>query len=119
MRHISDIVRERLMADPRMKVCMRNMALRDHVCDGRITFEHALIYAGRQMDEVFAIISLCAYSHSVDRFQDNHVYNRQISEWIAINRMTPADEARYPRGDWAQRRKHLNGVFGLLTPSVV
>jgi hypothetical protein len=95
-----------------MQKCFRQMALHDHECRGRITWEHSLQYGGHQLDEVFSIIGLCAYSHGVDQFQNENIYDRRVSEWIAVNRMTLDDEAKYPKRDWKQLRKHLNTVYG-------
>lgn len=114
MRKISKNVLAVLTKDPLMKKCMRKLVLNDHECRGRITFEHALLYAGRQVDEVFAIISLCAWAHSVDQFQDGGGLDKRINEWIAVNRMKKSDERRYPKRDWQLMRSRLNGLYGLL-----
>lgn len=93
-------------------VCERRLALHDHECEGRITREHALIYAGRQIDEAWAIVLLCAKAHNVDQFQDCGILDKRINEWIAVCRMTRRDEKRYPRVDWGQKRAYLCGLFG-------
>lgn len=92
--------------------CEREMHLHDHECKGRITREHAVYYAGKKIDEAWAIVLLCAWAHEVDQFQDGGGMVKEIGEWIAINRMTKEDEARFPRKDWKQRRKYLNGKYG-------
>lgn len=102
-----------LLADPFYSVCSRQMFLNDHFCIGRITLEHALYYAGKRIDDHFAIIPLCAYSHSVDEWQDRGILNKEINEWIAINRMTEQDMQNYPRFDWGKRKKHLNEKLGI------
>lgn len=94
-------------------VCERNLLLHDHQCAGRLTREHALIYAGSRIDEAWAIVILCAYAHEVDQFQDGGGLDKRINEWIAINRMTPEIEARFPRFNWAQKRRYLNGLYGV------
>ena len=114
MRHISEKIRNQLEVDPLMGQCFRWLALRDHECKGRITWEHGVIYAGRQLDEVWAIFGLCEYAHSVGVYQNTGIYNRNISEWIAVNRMTPADERKYPKRDWDLRRRYLNSKYGQL-----
>lgn len=92
--------------------CERRLALKDHVCEGRITREHAILYSGKRVDEPWAIVLLCAKAHSVDLFQDIGILNKSINEWIAISRMTRADEQRLNRFNWVQRRAYLCGKYG-------
>jgi len=112
MRPISARVRAEIDKDPLYKVCARQYYLRDHVCQGRITYEHAVVYGGKQVDERWAIVPICAYAHGVDHFLDAGNLVKDINVWIALNRMTPADEAKYPRRDWARERRFLNGKYG-------
>lgn len=63
-------------------------------CKGRITWEHALLYAGKQVQETFAIIPLCWYHHLGDGL------NKRINIQIALSRATPADLKRYPSQTW-------------------
>ena len=114
MRRIPDEIKDQLLQDPRYGTCLRRLALKDHTCEGRITWEHALLYAGRQVSESWAIVFLCAKAHSVDQFQDTGILNKTINEWIAINRMPLEAEASYPRFDWQQRRSYLNSLYGRL-----
>lgn len=86
--------------------------MKDHECEGRITWEHVFKYAGRQINELWAIIFLCEKAHSVGQWMDTGILDKQINEWIAINRMTPEDEAKYSRFSWRQRRSYLNAKFG-------
>ena len=113
MRAISKKVKDQILEDPFYIRCARAAILKDHVCEGRITWEHALIYAGKQMDEVFAIIPLCALAHAVDFFQDRGILKKEIGVWIALNRMTPEDMARYPKRDWIRERDYLNSLYGV------
>lgn len=78
-----------------------------------MTLEHVWIYAGRQIDEWWAIISICAKAHSVDQFQDGGILDKEINQWLSINLMSEEDEANYPKFDWKQRRKYLNGKYGI------
>lgn len=116
MRTISKKVKDQILEDPTYGKCMRELYFKDHVCAGRITWEHAVIYAGKQVDEVWAIISLCAFSHSVDQYQDCGILDKEINQCIALNRMTPEDEAKYPRRDWERERAFLNGKHKILRP---
>jgi hypothetical protein len=92
--------------------CERQLALHDHECSKRITREHALLYAGRQIDEAWAVVLLCSKAHSVDEYMDCGILNKEINEWIALCRMTRKDEQRYPRVNWRQRRSYLCGKYG-------
>ena len=49
MRKISPKVKQELLE--REQVCARS----NECCDGRITWEHALTYAGKQIDEAWAM----------------------------------------------------------------
>lgn len=100
-------------ADPFYKHCAR---ADEFECSGRVTWEHALIYASKQMNEPFAIIPLCAYHHAVDKYQDGGDLNKLKNSWIAISRMTDEDKARYPRFDWNARLYYLEKVFGSYSP---
>lgn len=93
-------------------VCERNLLLRDHQCEGRITREHALLYGGKKIDEYWAIVLLCEKSHNIGQWMDCGIMDKRINEWIAINRMTKEDEGRFPKVNWKQKRKHLNSIFG-------
>src|SRR5690349_12289112 len=96
MHPIPPRLRKQLNEDPYYRTCARASA----TCKGRITFEHALTYAGRQVQEVWAIIPLCAFHHSVDEFQDGPGLNKRINREIAMSRATEADRQKYPRLKW-------------------
>lgn len=99
--------------------CERRLALHDHECEGRITREHALVYAGKKIDESWAIVLLCAKAHNVDLFQDIGILDKRINEWIAINRMTVEIERKYRRFNWSQKKAYLNSLFGKMRLSTV
>lgn len=107
MSKIPKALLKRILANPYYKVCARQ----GYDCDGRITLEHALIHAGRQVQEEWAIIPLCAFHHAVDQFQDGGDLNKEVNEFIAFMRATPEDFAKYPRNDWAKKLKYLIGKF--------
>lgn len=109
---IPDEMREKIASDPKSQYCYRRLALRDHQCEGRITWEHAIKYNGKRVNEIWAIVPLCAKAHSVDQYQDIGIMDKRINEWIALNRMKKADERKYPKFNWEQRRTFLNGLFG-------
>lgn len=81
-------------------------------CRGRLTLEHAFIYAGKQINEDWAIIWLCAFHHAVDEFQDGGNLEKDLNQFLALSRATPEDLAKYPRKDWAQLRRYLTVKYG-------
>lgn len=118
MRPISRRVRRFIDTDPEYKDCMLR-AHPDHECGGRITMEHALIYAGRQIDEPWAIISVCAKGQEVDEFQDAHTMDKNLNKWVALNRATDEDFRKYPKGDFLWQRDFLNSKYGEYEPAPV
>lgn len=107
MRPISDRVKEILNAEP--DVCARR---RDGNCGGRITLEHTLIYAGRQIDEAWAIIKICAYHHAVDEYQDGGDLNKEKNVWIALNRASDTELLNYSKAiDYRKLKDRLNDKY--------
>jgi len=107
MRPISASVKAKLDEEP--DICL----LKDENCSGRITREHTLIYAGRQIDEVWAIIKICAWHHSVDEFQDSGGLNKERNVWVALNRATDEELLKYSKAvDYIAMRKRLNQKYG-------
>lgn len=109
MRRISEKVKKELVADPRMKVCARED---EGNCEGRITWEHALIYGGSQIDEAWAILGICEFHHAVNRHQDGKGMNKEKHEWLALRQAPPEAREKYPRINWDQRLKYLNQKYG-------
>lgn len=106
MRPISPKVKASLLAEP--DVCARKS---DGDCAGRITWEHALLYAGQQIDEVWAIIKICEYHHAVNRFQDGGGLDKRKNQWIALNRATDEELQKYPRANFIELRNRLNKEY--------
>lgn len=85
--------------------CERQALFRDHLCQGRSTMEHAIIYAGRQLNEKWSIIRLCYWSHLGPGL------NKRINEWIALQHATEADLKKYPKRDWNQMKIKLKVIL--------
>lgn len=101
MRPIPPKLRKMIDEDPRFKYCERGGN-----CSGRLTVEHAIShYRNRQINELWAFVSLCWYHHL------GKGLDKRWNEWKAINRMTKEDEKKYPRVDWEQKRKYLNSIY--------
>lgn len=105
MRPISPRVRAVIDSDPYYRRCARS---HHRGCSGRLTMEHALRFAGRQVDEVWAIIPLCWRHHLGD------LLDKRLNELIALSRATDDDLNKYPKAKarWVQMRTHLEGVYG-------
>ena len=105
-------LRRDLASDPFYKRCARE-GLHGHECAGRITWEHAMYYAGTQLQKKWAIIPLCEKAHNCGPWQDRGDMNKTVNEWIALNRA--GDEDLLPickAKDYFLRRGFLNRQFG-------
>lgn len=103
MRAIPKKLLHEMLDDPYYSVCARH----DPECDGRITLEHAIIVAGRQLNERWAIIPLCAWHHAVDQYQDGPGLNKDINRLIALSRATTEELLAYPRSNFIRERDYL------------
>ena len=102
MRPIPPAHKKILDTDPRFKMCAR----KGIGCSGRITIEHAFIYAGRQINEIWAYVPLCWHHHLGEGLDKN--FNR----WLSLRHATEQDLAKYPRTDWKQLIHHLSFKYG-------
>lgn len=108
MRKISPQVKEELLQEK--NICARH---NDGNCAGRITFEHALIYGGKQIDETWAILHLCEFHHAVGIYQDGGDLNKEKNVWIALNRATEQELIKYSKAvNYLQLRERLNKIYG-------
>lgn len=113
MQHIPQPLLSKILEDPEYKTCAR-YGWHQHICEGRITFDHAVIFAGKQLQERWAIVPLCARGHNVDQFQDVGDHNPTISLWIALNRALPEDLARISKAfDYRREKERLNEKYGV------
>lgn len=102
------------------RLCMR---ADEGNCQGRVTKEHALYYAGKQIQEEWAILDICAYHTEVDFHQDGGGMNKQKHAWIALN-LAPEERLReLSKGeDKVALRDRLNEIYGVylgpLTPII-
>jgi len=84
---IPPLLREMMSEDPYYKVCARS----NSECEGRITWEHTLLYAGKQIQEKWAIIPLCWYHHLGDGL------NKKANRQIVLIRVTEEALIKYPK----------------------
>ncbi len=81
-------------------------------CQGRLTKDHTIIYAGKQLQEDWAIVDVCEYHHAVDNFQDGGDLNREKHVWIALNRATDEELLRVSRAiDYIALKDRLNKKY--------
>lgn len=112
MTKIPQNVRKEIQNDLSYRVCALK-GLHGHICGGRITMEHALIYAGRQIQKKWAIIPVCAAGQEVDHYQDAHTMNKELNVWIALNFASDIDLAEFPRANYSILRDRLNKKYGV------
>lgn len=102
-----------MLDDPEYHFCMRQAYFNDHICRGRLTLEHAFIHAGKQINEKWAIIAICAWSHDVDQYQDGGNLDKEKNQYIALVRATVEELEKYPKTDWGQLYDYLIGKYGI------
>lgn len=107
-------MREQMDADPYYHECARANALHDHVCQGDpmrggrlIEWEHAMYYAGSKINEPWAIVPICWLVHRGGEMI------KEVNQWLALNRATDEDLAKYPKADFKRQREYLNGKYGV------
>lgn len=72
-----------------------------------------MYFAGKQIQARWAIIPLCEKAHSVNTYQDRGEMNKQIHEWIALNRASDDDLLPICKAkDYFFYRGFLNKKFG-------
>ena len=109
MRKISEELKEDILQDPYYEKCARQ---KDGSCDGRITFEHSIIFKGSQLNEKYAIIPLCEYHHAVNQYQDGGDLNKEINECISLNRATKSELQAISKAiDYTHRLNYLNNKY--------
>lgn len=91
MRQIPHKLRSVLSSKDEYGKCAREV---EGACSGRITWEHAIIYAGKQVQEEWAIIPLCWYHHL------GQGLDKRWNILYAMERATQKDKERYPLLRW-------------------
>lgn len=85
---------------------------------GRVTREHALIHAGKKIQEKWAIIPCCAAHHGVDAYQDASTETaKDVRVWVALNRASDEDLVRFSKAvNYIRMRSYLNDKYGSYVP---
>lgn len=91
----------------RDKYCVRHL---EGNCEGRLTIEHAF---GRKYERLWNCITLCAYHHSVDEFQDSGGLNKEINKYYAYKNATDEDLREFKLyAQMKQEKKYLMAKYG-------
>lgn len=107
MRKISQKVKNKVLERP--QVCAR---ANEGTCQGNLTWEHSLIFGGRQLDEAWAIVILCEYHHAVNQFQDGGDLNKELNVCIALNQATDEELKKVSKAiDYIALRDRLNKKY--------
>lgn len=107
MRKISQKVKEQILK--REQICARH---EEGTCRGNLTWEHAIIHAGRQLDEAWAIVILCEYHHAVNNYQDGGDLNKEMNIMFALNQATDEELKRVSKAiDYIKLRERLNNLY--------
>lgn len=94
MRPIPPALRKKMSEDEYYTRCARA----NSACSGRLTWEHAWIYASKQINAVWAIIPLCWYHHL------GAGLDKKENQRISLARATDEDLAEYPKRDWKKEK---------------
>jgi len=95
-------LRTEIAKDPFMARCIYCDLKRQNECRGKIEWEHAWIYAGKQINEKWAIVPVCTYHHR------GNGLDKGYNQYRAIIRADISDlQMRMPKRDWVQIKKHL------------
>lgn len=95
-RGIPEKLGQEMSEDPYYQICARE----NGDCGGRMTWEHVFLYAGKQIQEKWAIIPLCWRHHLGDKLV------KKINREIALRRATLEDLGGYPNLIPLKQRLH-------------
>jgi hypothetical protein len=104
-----DIARDRFMS----RCIYKNDNAPNHDCQGRIEWEHSHLFAGKRINEPWAIVPCCT-NHNRGNAMDKE-YNRYIALVRATILLPDGLEdlkRRYPTRDWDQQFKYLRNKYG-------
>src|SRR4051812_5449230 len=102
MRTIPVKMRNELSADRFMSRCCINNA----ACEGRVEWHHVWIYAGKQINEPWAIVPACEWHHR----QANKPAIKILFEIASLRRAKEEDLAKYPKKDWKQIKNYIKNI---------
>lgn len=110
MRTIPQYLKDQISTDPFYRKCCRAS---DGCKSSRITIEHSMIYAGKQVSALWALLPLCEYHHSVNAYKDNGDLNKEMNIWIALNRAKDYELENISKAtNYKEVRNRLNKKYG-------
>lgn len=93
---IPKAIRDELAQDPWMKTC--SLSGYNFFCKGKIQWHHSMTYAGKRVNEIYAILPVCEAHHDKQaelRQPQEHLMRTRIKEFNA-----EADfKRKFPRSD--------------------
>lgn len=103
MRPIPKKLLNEMLDDPYYRMCCHDG------CGELAELEHAIIVAGKQLNEKWAIIPCCPEHNR------GALLNKQKNHWYALMRASEEDFAKFPKSSerWKQELKYLNSIYGL------
>ncbi len=102
-------MRNQIAEDIEMSRCIYEQIGRGNECNGKVEWEHAIMYAGRQLNEPWAIVGVCTYHHR------GNGLNKNFNRFMAIRRADIEQvQAKYPKVDWWQVWNYLSKEFNSL-----
>ena len=108
---------QEILSDEINRKCIR---IKTGQCEGRITLEHAIIFAGKQVNEKWAILPVCEYHHAVGIYQDGGDLDKRYHEYVALSRLMSlsseeivAEKIKYERAwdQWLRKLELLNRQY--------
>jgi len=96
-------LREELVNSGEMEVCIYN----NNECNGRVEWEHAWAYAGKQIQERWAIIPCCYYHHRGGGLDKEFNHFKSLIKAITIFGSLIPVIKEYPRKNWFQEFNYL------------
>lgn len=102
-------IRKELSEDPKMKICIwNNSDCRDEFFNfpSKVEWEHAFLYAGKQIQEIWSIIGVCWFHHRGPGLDKGFNQYKALSKIKTIGQLTEI-YAKYPKVDWYAMRNRL------------
>ncbi len=89
---------------PRMRMCEASWE-HPEGCEGRIEWHHCWIYAGTQINELWAILGACKKHHDMVK---TDTFIKEAFERRSLEIATDEELAKYPKKSWNTLKKYLN-----------
>ena len=108
MRPIPLPMRQEMAKDKFYHSCCLGKQFKEH-CKGRVEWHHVWIYAGKQINEMWAIVPACSAHHS----QAHLPHIKERFELISLNRATNEQLTKYNKRDFLKHKNFLTKKYGI------